>query len=108
MDPVTLATLTAAAAVLGTKVVEGVASEAGKSLWGKIKEVLCWKDDPSEADLPAKLAEGFANDERLAADVLALLREDPDAQSSGATQLVGSIKAKKVFVVGTNHGGINA
>ena len=37
MDPITLATVTAGVAVLATEYTKGIASEAAKSTWNKIK-----------------------------------------------------------------------
>ena len=47
MEPLTLATLTAAVTVLATEVGKGAAAEAGKSAWGKIKSLFKWSAEPA-------------------------------------------------------------
>lgn len=51
MEPLTLATLTAAVTVLALEVGKGAAAEAGKSASGKIKSLIRWSPDPGVADL---------------------------------------------------------
>ena len=95
MEPVTLATLTAAATVLASEVGKGIASEAGKSAWGRIKALFNWSADPPEADLSADIAKALAANETLARQVVEILQ----AESTGtASTLVGTINADKVVV----------
>ena len=95
MDPITLATVTAALTMLATECAKGVASEAGKSAWTKIKSLFGWKAEPAPAQLPTDIAERLAKDDALLSQVAELLKK----KSTGtASMMVGSIRAKKVVV----------
>ena len=95
MEPLTLATLTAAVTVLASEVGKGAASEAGKSAWGRIKSLFRWSAEPAEADLSAAIAKALEANEALARQVVEILQ----AQSTGtASKLVGRIDAEKVVV----------
>ena len=95
MEPLTLATLTAAVTVLASEVGKGAASEAGKSAWGRIKSLFRWPAEPAEADLSAAIAKALDANEALARQVVEILQ----AQSTGtASKLVGTINAEKVVV----------
>ena len=105
MEPLTLATLTAAVTVLASEVGKGIASEAGKSAWGRIKALFKWSADPVETDLSADIAKALDANQALARQVVEILQ----AQSTGtASTLVGTISVEKgsVTVVGTNTGTI--
>jgi hypothetical protein len=97
-DPVTLATVTAAVTTLGLECAKSVASEAGKSIWGKVKSLFGWASDPAPDKLAHEAAEKMAAQPDLLEQVVALLK----AEGGGtAGQLVGRIKAKKVVVAET-------
>ena len=102
MDPISLATLTAAATTLATKALEGFGGEAGKHLWSRVKHKLGWSEDPPPVELPQRLAEQFQGDEAIARQVLELLQTDPDAPAAGVQQLVGNLQTNggKVVVIG--------
>lgn len=51
MDPITLAVVTSAVTTLASEVGKGIAGEAGKSAWGKIKAWFQWSTEPAEAEL---------------------------------------------------------
>ena len=53
MDPITLAVTTSAVVTLASKVVDGAASEAGKSLWTKIQGLLGFQQTPTATELAA-------------------------------------------------------
>jgi len=103
MDPITLATVTAAATTLGTECLKGMASESGKDLWGRIKSLFGWKEDPALPEIADKIARRLEADATLSKELIALLQSRP---SETASQLVGHIVAEKVIVIGTNHGPI--
>jgi hypothetical protein len=94
MDAITLAQITAAVTVLGTKVAEGVASAAGKSVWANIVGLFGWKDDPPSADLAKRTAEHLHQTPQDAPLILQLLEHDDGT----ARMLVGKIDAKNVAV----------
>ena len=106
MEPVTLAVLTSAATVLASEVGKGIASEAGKSAWGRIKSLFKWSAEPAEADLSAAIARALEANESLARQVVEILQAQP---TGAASTLVGSISVDKgsVTVVGTNTGKIS-
>jgi len=97
MEPISLAVLTAAVTTLATKATEAVGEEAGKSLWGRVKNALGWSTEPPKQDLPVMLARQFDNDKDLAKRVLALLNGQ-QGDEAGVRQLVGRIDAEKVVV----------
>jgi hypothetical protein len=94
MDPVALAAVTSAVTVLGTKVAEGAASEAGKSLWGRVKELLGWKGEPPSAEIATRAAEHLQNHPEDAPTIIQLLQQD----KGSVGMLVGHIDAEKVVV----------
>jgi hypothetical protein len=96
MDPITLATLTAAVSHLAAKVIEGVADDAGADLWGRIKARFRWESDPPLSDLAPSVAAELAKSEELARDVIQLLQERQETAN-----LVGNIDAEKVVVAQT-------
>jgi len=99
MDPVTLATITAALTVLSMEVAKGAAGEAGKTLWNKIKSKLGWDQDPSPQDLAPEIARKLAADFKLAQEVVKLLQLHPESSRQAST-LVQNIDAEKVIVAG--------
>jgi len=95
MEPVILATLTSAVTVLASEVGKGIASEACKSAWGKIKSLFNWSAEPKEAELSAEIAKALQANEALAQQIVKLLQ----SQSTGtASKLVETINAEKVVV----------
>ncbi len=95
MEPLTLATLTAAVTVLALEVGKGAAAEAGKSAWSAIKSLFKWSADPPEADLSADIAKALQANEALARQVVEILQTQ---QTGTASTLVGTINADKVVV----------
>jgi hypothetical protein len=96
MDPVTLATVTAAVSVLATECAKGIASSAGKDLWGKIKSLFGWQSEPQPSELAGSIASELQKDPRRAGEVLALLKQVGSANSFSAS-LVDKIDAEKVI-----------
>jgi len=94
MDPIILAMLTSAVTVLGTKVAEGAASEAGKTLWGGVKDLFGWKNEPPSAEIPQRAAKHLQDHPEHASQVVQLLQQDKEAVG----MLVGQINAEKVIV----------
>jgi hypothetical protein len=100
LDPVALASITSAVAVLGTEYLKGVATEAGKSTWAGIKSLLGWTSDPAPAEIPQKVANALTESPETAEKLLALLKAD---HVGAATALVGKIEASggKIVVANT-------
>lgn len=98
MDPVTLATITSGVTVLATECGKGLAGQAGKDTWARIKSLLGWKDDPAPEKLAPAVAERLADDDATAQRVVMLLQENANSVGSGAA-IVGTINAEKVMVV---------
>jgi ABC-type uncharacterized transport system substrate-binding protein len=94
LDPITLATVTSAITVLGTKVVEGVASEVGKSLWAGVKNVFGWNNEPKAAEIAQCTAQHLQDHPDHASQVIQLLQQDKGTVG----MLVGQIDAEKVVV----------
>ncbi|HEY1375150.1 MAG TPA: hypothetical protein VGF55_00060 [Gemmataceae bacterium] len=104
MDPVTIAAATGAVSVLASKCAEGFASEAGKSLWEKVKGLFGWGKgkEPDPAGLPTAVAERLHDDAQLLGQVLELLKTQP---ASAEVPIVGSVFAKKSVVAQTINAG---
>jgi hypothetical protein len=100
IDQVALATITASATVLGNEFLKGIAGEAGKSTWLKIKSLFGWEADPTPAELPEKIASSLVASPELANQLLALLKQAPTNEVSA---MVGKLEVSggKVTVVGT-------
>ncbi|HEY6248983.1 MAG TPA: hypothetical protein VI685_03425 [Candidatus Angelobacter sp.] len=94
IDSVTLATITSAVTVLGVKVAEGAAGEAGKLLWSSVKKLLGWKSEPNAGEIAQRVAEQIQEHPEYAAELMHLLEKD----SGPVGMLVGQINAEKVVV----------
>jgi hypothetical protein len=90
IDSVALASITSAVAALGNDYLKGVAGEAGKSSWIKIKSLLGWISDPVPADIPEKVATALAAHPENTETLLNLFKSDP---TGSASALVGKIEA---------------
>ncbi|MCY1074054.1 hypothetical protein [Archangium lansingense] len=99
MEPVTLAAVTSAITVLGTKVAEGVATQAGKTMWDRVLKVFGWSAAPPVDGLAQTTAEHLQSHPEHAAQVIHVLKQD--AGSVG--MLVGRIDAEKVIVAQNIH-----
>jgi|GEM_PF-1661961 len=108
MDPIILATATSALTLLGTETAKGIASQAGKDVWSKAKNLLGFTKEPAAPDLPKAIATRLNNDEALLAQIITLLADANAADSSVqiAESLVGSLTAEKVVVAQRIEGGI--
>jgi hypothetical protein len=95
MDPITLATITASLTVLGTEVAKGAANEAGKNLWGKVKQVLGFTTNPPEKELARSVAEKLT---QLPDDILKDLLGQIKESDTTSGLLVGQIEAESVVV----------
>jgi hypothetical protein len=96
IDPAVLSSITAAVSLLGTEVVKGAASEAGKATWAGIKSLCGWSFDPEPKEIPEKVADAVAVSPELLEKLLQLLRTSQDGTT--ATQ-VGKIDARDSKVV---------
>ena len=108
MDPIVLATATAALTVLGTETAKGMASQAGKDIWSKVKGLLGWTKEPAAPELPKAIATKLSSDEALLAQIVKLLSEAkaPDSSVQMAGSLVGSLTDEKAVVAQKIEGGI--
>lgn len=95
MEPITLAAVTSAVTVLASEVGKGMASEAGKSAWNKIKSLFKWSAEPNEADLSIAVAQALQTNEALSRQIVEILQA---RQAGTASALVGRIDAEKVVV----------
>ncbi|WIG93536.1 hypothetical protein [Myxococcus sp. SDU36] len=99
MDPVTLATVTSAITVLGTKVAEGLASGAGKSIWESVLKIFKWDAAPPVDGLAQATAEHLQAHPNHVAQTIQVLRQD----TGSVGMLVGRIDAEKVVVAQSIH-----
>ena len=98
MDPVTLATVTSAVTLLATEAGKGLAGEAAKDLWKKVRNRLGLKGEPAKEELAPTIAHALASDEAAAGDVVRLLQQHA-GQAGDAASLVGRIDAEKVIYI---------
>lgn len=96
IDPITLATISSAVSVLGNEFLKGVAGEAGKTTWAKIKALLDWQSDPKVEEIPHAVATALTQSPQLAEEIVKLLKS---AETGGASAMVGSIHAEGGKVV---------
>ena len=90
MDPITLAVLRSGVVTLASESAKGLASQAGKDAWSKIKTLFAWKKEPADQELAPKVAEALNNNAQLAQHVLQLLQRP---STGSASTLVQSIHA---------------
>lgn len=100
IDPVALASITSAVAVLGNEYLKGLASDAGKSTWMGIKSLLGWSSDPAPAEIPTAVAKAVSTSPEVAQKLLELLKS---SNTGTPAALVGNIEASggKVVVANT-------
>lgn len=103
MDPTLISAITAALVALATEVSKGVASEAGKDAWSKIKELIGRKPQIAVDKAQAVVAESLESNPEVMRKLLELLK---GSQSGNVGQLVGSIDAEKVIVAANISGDI--
>jgi hypothetical protein len=100
MDPISLASLTAAVSVLGNELLKGMATEAGKSAWTGIKTLFEWTSDPVPAEIPEKVAAALTTSPDIAEKLLELLKSN---QTGTATAMVAGLEVHggKVIIANT-------
>jgi hypothetical protein len=100
IDPIALASITSAVSVLGNEFLKGIAGEAGKSTWAKIKTLFNWQSEPEAEDIPHAVATALTQSPQLAAQILDLLKQQDTGSPSA---MVGNIHAEggKVVVAQT-------
>jgi hypothetical protein len=98
VDPISLATVTAALTVLATDAIKGVASSAGKDIWGKVKTLFGWKAEPNLNDLAVAIASRLEKDETLLTQIVTLLKSVGPTESTAAA-IVGRVDATKAVIV---------
>ena len=100
IDPLVLASITSAVAVLGNEFLKNVASEAGKATWTRVKSLLGWTSDPAPAEIPQKVTEAITASPDTAQKLVELLKSN---QGSASAALVDKIDAAggKVVVINT-------
>ncbi len=94
MDAITLAAIVSAVKLLGTKVAEGAASEAGKAAWGRLRGVFGWENELVPSDLAVLTARHLEAQPERVPEVLQILKQG----DASVRDLVGHIVAEKVVV----------
>lgn len=104
MEPTMIAAVSASLAALATEVSKGVAGEAGKDAWNKIKHLLGKKPQEAIEQAQCVVAERLESDPERLHELLSLLKS---SQSANVAQLVGHIEAEKVIVAGSISGDVH-
>jgi hypothetical protein len=94
-DTLTIASVTSPITLLASEVGKGIAGDAAKDAWKKIKELCGWQDEPAVAELPERTVNALEAQPELAEQVREILAS---GYVGAAGQLVGSISADKVIV----------
>ena len=95
MDPTVVAAIAGALTALSAEVAKGVAAEAGKDAWGKIKNILGSKSSDALEEAQSEIVKQIEANPEIAQKLLTMLKS---SQSKNAGQLVGSLNAEKVVV----------
>ena len=100
IEPVALASITSAIAVLGNEYLKGVASETARATWSGVKALFGWTSDPEPAEIPEKVARAISESPAVVEKLVDLLKSNP---SGAATALVGRIEVSggKVIIANT-------
>ena len=98
MDPVSLATVTAALTVLATECGNGVAGDAGEEVWAIAKSLMGWESDPNPADLAASIATKLSSDDKLAVQIVDLMKSTTDSADNAAA-LVSRVESDRNTVI---------
>lgn len=98
MDPVALATVTSAVTMLASEAGKGLAGEAAKDLWGRIRSRLGLAKEPPMEELAPTVARALSDNEAAASDVVRMLQQHA-GQAGDAASLVGRIDAEKVIYI---------
>src|SRR4051812_6827221 len=98
LDPRDLALITSAVTIAGKEYLKGVAGDAGKATWARVKALFGWATDPPSEEIPQKVAAALTADPAKKETLLTLLGSDP---ASDATALVGQIRAPKSKIIVT-------
>ena len=97
MDAVALSAITSAVTVLASEIQNGVASAAGKAIWSQLCSILSWNEKTPFSDTSIKVAQRLSQDDKLASEVVKLLKSSPGPESS----LVARIDSERVVVAET-------
>ena len=97
MEPITLAAVTTAVVTLALDAAKGVATDAARDTWGKVKVWLGWTKEPATEDLATAVAAALAANTTAAEQIVAELKS---ANTGTASRLVS-----KVIVTVTNTTG---
>lgn len=89
IDPNALAQITATVGIIGNEYLKGVASDAGKATWFRIKEMFGWVSDPPQAEISELAARALKESPNLTAELLELLKSDRAGKTAA---LVGNIE----------------
>ena len=98
MDPVSLATVTAALTVLATECMKGAAGETANEVWQYAKSLLGWESDPAAEDLAVSIASRLNSADKLACQIVDLLKSTTDSEDWSAA-LVRNLKSDGKMVV---------
>jgi len=96
IDPLAMATITAAVSVLANEYLKGVVGEAGKETWKAVKSLFGWTSDPHPSEIPEKVAIALEASPDVAEKVLDLLKS---SESGTAGTIVGKIQVSDGKIV---------
>lgn len=76
IDANALTQITAAVAVVGNEYLKGIASDAGKTTWSKVKQIFGWISDPEPELIATEAANALEEKPDLAPVLLELLKSE--------------------------------
>ena len=97
IDPAVLSSVAAAAGVLGNDYLKGVASEAGKATWVRIKTLFGWTSDLREEDIREKLTAELTASPQKAGPLLDLLKGNDTGIGTAMVQKIEMVGGKLVI-----------
>jgi len=86
LDPLVLSSITSCITLLATEFGKGLAGEAGKAAWTRVKELFGWHSDPQIEELPQKVSASLSASPEIAPELVDLLKSQPNKVASSLVQ----------------------
>jgi hypothetical protein len=103
IDPNALSSIAAAVSALGNEYLKGIASDAGKATWTRIRSLLGWTSDPAATEISEKVTDAVAASPEIASKLLELLRTNEIGQAGVLVRKVEIRGGRVVFAGNISH-----